>query len=70
MGTNYAQRPYPPYHGSPENYGPWYDDYAPSQPGYANVAPRNSASFGKRTLLTAAVAAVGASAVVGLIAFN
>ncbi len=24
MSTNYAQRPYPPYHGSPENYGPWY----------------------------------------------
>jgi hypothetical protein len=70
MSTNYAHRPYPPYHSSSENYGPWFDDYAPSQSGYANVAPQNSASFGKRTLLTAAVAAVGAGAVVGLVAFN
>jgi hypothetical protein len=65
-----GQRPYPQHYGSPNNHGPWFDDFGPSHPGQANFTHRDSAAFGKRTVMTAVVAAIGAGAIVGLFAFN
>jgi hypothetical protein len=75
MSTSYTNDPYlhlaaAGQRPNPQNYGPWYDDFGPIRPGDANLASHVSASLGKRTLMTAAVAAVGAGAIVGLFAFS